>query len=162
MDLKTRKQLRLRSFDYNSNAYYFITICTHNRYPYFGKIIDSKLSSYSPFIENLIENSLKDLEDNFPSVEVIQHTLMPNHIHFILANGSDGKYNLGQIIRRFKSKTTIAYKKEAEKHSLKPLDESLWQRSYHEIIIRNQKQFEALWTYSVENPIKWEMDKYYE
>lgn len=34
------KSNRLQDFDYSSNWWYFITICTKNRQNYFGEIID--------------------------------------------------------------------------------------------------------------------------
>ena len=36
--LKTRKNIRLKTYDYSQNGMYFITICTKNRMKLFGEI----------------------------------------------------------------------------------------------------------------------------
>ena len=40
--LPHRKQLRLKEYDYSAEGYYFITICTQNRKPILGKIINNQ------------------------------------------------------------------------------------------------------------------------
>jgi len=103
---------RLQNWDYSSNGYYFITICTQNRFPYFGQIAveTQDLASLPP---NAPDASLPpDTSPNaslLPKVppqitqmgkiaqqywlEIPQHflfvtlgtfILMPNHIHGIL------------------------------------------------------------------------------
>lgn len=37
---------------------------------------------------------------------------------------------------------------------------SLFQRSYHDHIIRNEKEYKQIWEYIDTNPLKWEEDKY--
>ena len=37
----------------------------------------------------------------------------------------------------------------------------LWQRSYHEHIIRNEQDYLEIWNYIDGNPSKWADDKYY-
>ena len=38
---------------------------------------------------------------------------------------------------------------------------SLWQRSYHDHVIRNEKDYERIWNYIDTNFFKWEQDRYY-
>jgi hypothetical protein len=38
---------------------------------------------------------------------------------------------------------------------------SIWQKSYHDRIIRNEKEYLIRWQYIDENPIKLEEDEYY-
>ncbi len=45
---------RLHDWDYGSNGYYFITICTKNKLYYFGEIIDEKINlDHNPKIWHL-------------------------------------------------------------------------------------------------------------
>ena len=37
----------------------------------------------------------------------------------------------------------------------------VWQRSYHDHVIRNQSGYEKIWTYIDSNPQKWEEDCFY-
>ena len=57
---------------------------------------------------------------------------------------------LGQMIGYFKYQI------------VKALDVSnLWQRSYHDRIIRNEKEYLTVWEYIDTNHLKWELDRYY-
>ena len=38
----------------------------------------------------------------------------------------------------------------------------LWQRSFYEHIIRNDKDYERIATYIENNPLQWELDRFYE
>ena len=42
-ELHTRKTPRLKVWDYSLPYWYFVTICTHNHFDFFGKIEDSKV-----------------------------------------------------------------------------------------------------------------------
>jgi REP element-mobilizing transposase RayT len=37
----------------------------------------------------------------------------------------------------------------------------LWQRSYHDHIIRGEADYRKIWQYIDTNPQKWELDRYY-
>ena len=39
--------------------------------------------------------------------------------------------------------------------------ESIWQRSYHDHIIKGEEDYHKIWNYIAENPIKWELDCFY-
>ncbi len=41
------------------------------------------------------------------------------------------------------------------------LSKSIWQRSYYDHIIRNQQDYENIHHYIINNPEKWEEDKFY-
>ena len=38
----------------------------------------------------------------------------------------------------------------------------LWQRSYHEHVIRNEKDYQEIWEYIENNPARWAEDRYYQ
>lgn len=59
------------------------------------------------------------------------------------------------LIRDFKSVTTRAYK--TRTGSATPL----WQKSFYDEVIRDERQYEAVWRYISENPQKWREDEYY-
>lgn len=37
----------------------------------------------------------------------------------------------------------------------------IWQKLYYDHVIRNQHDYEQIWKYIDDNPLKWELDKYY-
>lgn len=78
---------------------------------------------------------------------------MPNHIHLIVVlnakSGGCGNPPLQNIVGQFKSYTTKKY------------GTQLWQRSYHDHIIRNETDYMNILQYIENNPLKWCDDKYY-
>ncbi|MBR4304301.1 MAG: hypothetical protein IKT81_03115 [Clostridia bacterium] len=45
--------------------------------------------------------------------------------------------------------------------STKHTGADLFQRSFHDHIIRNDEDYSKIWEYIDTNPLKWELDKYY-
>lgn len=39
---------------------------------------------------------------------------------------------------------------------------SLWQRTYYDHIVRDEEDYQRIWSYIETNPAKWEEDQYYE
>jgi putative transposase len=76
------KSNRLQNYDYSSNWWYFITICTKNKEHYFGKIQNGKmiLNEYG----KIIEKYFLEIPQHFINVVLDEYIIMPNHIHGIL------------------------------------------------------------------------------
>ena len=89
-----------------------------------------------------------------------KYVVMPNHIHLIVALKSDGvneknNVSLNQVMGLLKSGVT------REIHIIKPLMH-VWQRSFYDHIIRNQREYEKIWLYIESNPQNWSKDCFYE
>ena len=141
-----RKNPRLREYDYASPGMYFVTICTHRRSMLFGSIIDGVIIP-TRFGEYASE-AIASIPVHFPSAQPDHYVVMPNHVHMIIRIGeqSDTAYTLGQIIGGFKSTVTRVCKT------------PIWQRGYHEHVIRNNKDLEEIRTYIHNNPANWAQD----
>ena len=63
---------------------------------------------------------------------------------------------LGAIVRGFKSSVTKRLRKPHGNSELK-----IWQRNYYEHIIRNEIDLQNIRQYITLNPLKWEIDEYY-
>ena len=149
MTFYSRKSARIPNFDYSSTHYYFLTICTHNRICYFGK------SGQLNALGLVARQQIKEIEIHYEGVFVDQYVVMPNHVHMILIlDGNHGVNNVNQIIAQYKSGVT------REIHKFMP-DVIVWQRSYHDHVIRNRVSYEKIWAYIEQNPIKWEEDCFY-
>ena len=133
-------------YDYSSCNYYFITICTHNRLCLFGS--PDHLSES----RQIAKTHLEQLSSHYAGISVDKYVVMPNHIHMILILPSGNPYNLNQIIGQYKSGVTRMIRKNKSK------TEAVWQRSYHDHIIRNQKDYEMIWLYIHSNPANWKKD----
>lgn len=74
---------RLQNWDYGSNGRYFVTICTHNRACFFGKIVVTNkmiLSETGEFAHHF----WNEIPHHFPFVELGEFVVMPNHVHGII------------------------------------------------------------------------------
>lgn len=150
MELPKRKPTRLANFDYSSNHYYFITICTHEKKCIFGKA--KQLNTFGEIAKKNIEK----IHDVFSCVQVDQYVVMPNHIHMILtvSNLSEKKTSISTVLGQYKMSVT------KEIRQLQP-DLCVWQRSFHDHIIRNEKSYLKIWEYVKYNHQKWADDCYY-
>ena len=86
------------------------------------------------------------------------YVIMPNHIHLILhvQTGEAGrlpssptKAAVPSFVRGFKGAVSRA------------LGYSIWQRSYHDHIIRDEAEYHRIAQYIDENPARWESDEYH-
>ena len=108
-----RKEIRLKSYDYRSNGYYFITICTNRGKPYIKKY------------KEIIERILLSLPERFSGLKIDWYILMPTHLHMIFVF-NETKKDLSEIIRSFKALVT------------RNTRIKFWQRNYYEHVIRNE------------------------
>ena len=148
----SRKPTRIPNFDYSGDHYYFVTICTHEMSCFFGN--PGKLNIFG----KIAENDLQNMEHHFEHLELVKYVVMPNHIHVIIRIGCDqsaGKRpNLSTVVGLYKSGVTRKIRE------IQP-DLTVWQRSFHDHIIRNDVQFQKIWEYIENNPLQWELDCYY-
>ena len=64
-----------------------------------------------------------------------------------------------EIIRRLKSKTTVAYIHGVRDEGWPPFDRQLWQKGYYDHIIRRERVFDYIRNYIFLNPERWYYDK---
>ena len=91
-------------------------------------------------------------------MSVDNYVIMPNHIHMIvLMQEKDRMHSLIDVLCALKSRTT---------KMANALDGTtgrrIWQRSFHDHIIRDEKDYLKIWQYIDENPIRWEWDCFYQ
>ena len=160
-----RKQNRLKNYDYSSAGAYFITICTKDKKALFwnknqpdfvGEDIILPLDSVhlSPYVK-IVEEAIKVLSEHYTHIEVLQYVVMPNHIHMILYVS----YDNGRIISSPTSILTAVG--QMKRYISKKLGEKVWQRSFHDHIIRDKRDYEKISKYMYENPMKWQYDCFY-
>ena len=103
-------------------------------------------------IGKITDETIKYINEINTGVCIEKYVIMPNHIHMIiLINDSGGHGNppLQKIVGQIKSYTT------------KQFGKLLWQRSYHDHIIRGEKDYKKIWEYIDTNVIRWEKDCFY-
>lgn len=168
MKYPKRKHIRLKEYDYSQNGYYYITICAYEKKCIFGSVGRGLAPAtagmqdihLSPLGETA-EEQLFALELRYPFVRIDKYIIMPNHLHFVLVldgktAGASPRPTLSDIICAYKSLTTRLYNQR-----YKLTNNKIFQSSFYEHIIRNEKDYLAVWQYIDENPRKWENDEYY-
>jgi REP element-mobilizing transposase RayT len=68
---------------------------------------------------------------------------------------------IGDMMGAFKSITTVEYIRGVKNLGWKPFDGKIWQRNYYEHIIRNEQSYQNISNYIINNPAKWQDDKFY-
>ena len=175
MDSPKRKSPRLKDFDYSSPGYYFITICTKDKKKVLSHIVDGGYLNVGEGLRarpqvkltpigKKVESAILKIELLYSDVSVDKYVIMPNHIHMIIIKHPDNsqvtgghgdpplqKESIGidNVIGRLKSYTS-------HKHPT-----PLWQRSFHDHIIRGEKDYRKIWEYIDTNPSNWESDCFY-
>lgn len=160
----------MQNYDYSQAGYYFVTICTEDKQHLFGKIIDGVMILNNA--GKMIEKWYLELRSKY-NIEIQQYAIMPNHVHFIIAivgddlrvvqqnSGTHAGASLQSIIQWFKTMTTNEYIKGVKSDVYPPFEKRIWQRNYFEHVIRNDSELHEIREYIVNNPAKWELDKYY-
>lgn len=152
MEYPKRKSTRIPNYDYSTQNYYFVTICTHEKRCIFGA------PEKPNYFGKIAGDYLSRIPEIYPDVQIEKYVVMPNHVHGILILGvGAGEKNLPrltEVIGKYKAAVTKKI------HESQPLL-SVWQRSFHDHIIRNQPEFEKIWNYIEGNPSKWEEDCFF-
>lgn len=160
---------RLRSWDYSSPGWYFVTVCTRNKETFFGDVVCGEMC---------LSEAGRIVSDEWMKTEIIRSNIrldewiiMPNHIHGILVIvdrttnveaprrgvSTITKWKpgtLGAIINQFKSISTKRIRRAG-------FPAFAWQPRFYDHIIRNDDALSRIRTYIQNNPQKWDSDRYY-
>jgi REP element-mobilizing transposase RayT len=122
-----------------------------------------QLSEYGVIADNEIKN-IPIIRDE---IEIDCYVIMPNHIHLIacIAGADDNRpanrleqradchpplrKSIPNMVQGFKGAVT------------RQIGFSIWQRSYHDHIIRNEQDYACIAEYIENNPQRWEQDCFY-
>ena len=160
MNQSNRQTRRLQDFDYRQAGGYFITICTWNRKPILSTIRDATVQPTE--IGTIVRREWERTIELRPEVALDEYVLMPDHMHAVLRiveavreqNASVGFHrqprSLGSIVGGFKAASTSRIRSFLGVPGLR-----VWQRNYHEWIIRDDRHLEAVRRYIRQNPVRW-------
>ncbi len=157
-----RKQNRLMGYDTSQNGAYFITVCVKDRAEILWRSVGADAhigpANIMPLVElswygQVTEKYLKRIKG------IEKYVVMPNHIHCIIRIDREEQgpmwasaptiQSIPQLIKSFKTLVT------------KEIGFPIFQRSYHDHIIRNEREYEKIWNYIDGNPLCWEKDCFY-
>jgi len=122
----------------------------------FGNVV-MELNSFGLIVKNQIEW----LENQYPYISIHNYVIMPNHFHLILEIDSS-KVNTNEIKIKSLSSLMGALKTTSSKQIRDfGFIDFAWHRSFHDHIIRNEKEYELISNYIDRNPQKWFEDRFY-
>jgi REP element-mobilizing transposase RayT len=157
--LRHRKSIRLKEYDYSYPGWYYVTICTKDFIPWFGKVKNGRVV-YNK-LGNTAVKFFEGIPDHFKNTEIDEYIVMPNHVHGIIiindvvgtrdrvslrSFGKIEKHSLSIIINQYKGSITRFARKNG-------FDKFAWQPRFYEHIIRNDIDLHRIRTYIRNNPL---------
>ena len=158
MDLPQRKHPRLKSYDYSTPGAYFITICTQNKKCLLSQIVGRGLAPAETVLTacgQVAKQQLLMIPSRYPGTAIEHFVIMPNHIHLLLRVCAD------EYGRPLVAPTMSRVVKQLKGVVSKQAGISIWQKSFHDHIIRNREDYEEHSRYIYENPMRWYYDELY-
>ncbi len=159
MNLPKRKSARLNDYDYSSDGAYFITICTHKRKNILSYIIVGEGSPLPKltYKGKIAEKILLSLNQKYSTIKIDKYVIMPNHIHIILTVFNDGRGNPSPTITNVIGWLKYNITKQINQVDRK-VGNKIFQRSFHDHIIQDERDYLKIWNYIDTNPQKWNND----
>lgn len=175
-----RKTPRLQGYDYAQEGAYFVTICTYERVPLFGDVVEGQMRLSA--LGKIADDLWGTISEHRANVILDDHIVMPNHVHgilfiiepnsvqppvgmrrassaeFISSSLSKGakRGTLSTIIGAYKSAVTRTINSQMGLRA--PI---VWQDSFHDHIIRNEHSLNHIREYVQNNPARWAEDSFY-
>ena len=159
MEQPRRKPNRLKDYDYSTAGAYFITICTKDRKSLLWEDVGASIARpaavrLSPY-GHIVDQAIRQIPAHYPAVLLENYTVMPNHIHLLLRidTDPDGRAldapTISQVIQQMKGIVT------------KRIGWPIWQKLFHDHVIRNERDYLKIWEYIEYNPIRWKEDCFF-
>lgn len=171
-DLPRRKNIRLKGYDYSQSGAYFITLCVKDRYNLLWENdvdVGTRIVRHHDIIQypqlsntgKVVDIAVNNIHEKYPTILVDKYVIMPNHIHTILVlQGEDERIiNSGRPMAAPTISTVI---NQMKGYVTKQIGFSIWQKLFHDHIIRNEAEYQKIWEYIDTNPLKWQNDCYYD
>ena len=126
--------IRLSPENYRGRRLYFVTVCTHLRLPVFA---DQTNGDW--VLRHLVDSAARN---NF---SLHAFCVMPDHLHF-LTEGTTDDSDLIRFANAFKQQTAFEYRKRCPN--------ILWQKRFHDYILRRADAIESVAAYIWMNPVR--------
>ena len=146
MDRPSRKPNRLPGYDYAENGAYFITCCTIGKQCLFA---DRETPHLLTPWGVLVDQAIRDIASHYPGVQLEQYVVMPNHIHLLLLLSNSG-VSVSRVVQQLKRSVS------------KQIGKQVWQKSFHDRVVRNDVEYRKIWAYIDTNILRWDKDCFYQ
>ena len=159
-----RKPTRLCGFDYNKVGAYFITICTKDRACILSRVVGVDVLGDPSAVEllpcGMVANKyIAQIDGVYANIHIEKYVIMPNHIHMLICVSENGSPRTSTPTKQ--TAVIPNFVSTLKRFCNKECGESIWQRGFHDHIIRNRKDYEEHLRYIYENPMRWHFDELY-
>ena len=166
-DYSYRKKNRLINYDYSQNGAYFITICAENRKKIFSEIVGGGVLDTPQTRLNqcgaVIVRRIEEMNRIYRHIKTTKYVVMPNHIHLLVHIDREEICGAAGTSRTPSPTSALIpqYVSTLKRMCNKEIGRNIWQRSYHDRIIRDDAEYDKIWQYIDTNPLRWELDCFY-
>ena len=183
-----RRSVRLAGYDYSQPGAYFVTICAQDRSRFFGEVVGGQMHLNEPGrmivgqwtalpqrFPVVCLDAFVVMPNHLHGILIIRHVGAPLVGALVGARnaGSTGTMRaatdddqnvrrqpgLGDIVGAFKSISTVEYGRGVRAEGWPCYRDRLWQRDYHEHIIRDEDSLNRIRLYITANPVNWSTDR---
>ena len=163
MEQHVRKPNRLKQFNYSSPGAYFLTICTEGQQPILCQIVgggaldapEVRLTKTGSIVRKHLLSG-----NRISGVTVDKFVIMPNHIHIILIIDTSVSRETARPASPANA-TIPHFVATFKRFCHRDVGKQIFQRSYHDHVIRNDSDYRRIWQYIDNNPARWQEDCFY-
>lgn len=144
-----RKNHRLKNFEYGAGYSYHAVMNVKKENVFLSKIVEAPDGDGVVILSDIgktVDEMIKKTDNIYPGVTVDAYAIMPRHVHLLITiendENGDGRAALTKIVAGIKSFVTKKY------------GEGIWQRSYYDTVLDNEKSFFAALNYINANPVE--------
>ena len=154
MELPVRKHPRMKEYNYANAGCYFLTFCVKGHKCCLGDVIAPIHESELPEVilsetGQITKEAIERIPNVYQDVVLDSYAVMPNHVHLLMTLGSAAETSIPMIVRAVKTAVS------------RSVGMSIWQDSYYDHVVRNQREYEKIWNYISSNAAKWMEDRYF-
>ncbi len=145
-----RKSIRLQRYDYSHPGYYFVTVCAFEKQRLFGRYENGRvvLNEWG----DIVHDEWTHIPKTWPHIQLDEYIILQDHIHGIIVINSAAAavgasqrdapkrdsylkpQSIGAMLAQFKSRVVKRIRQ------ITPYRHYIWQRGYHDRIIRNDAE----------------------
>ena len=103
----------------------------------------------------IVEEAILNIPKSYSMISVDNYVVMPNHVHLLLQIHSDES---GRAMLAPRISTII---QQMKGYITKRIGVPIWQKFFHDHVIRGEQDYLKIWEYIDNNPQKWELDCFY-
>ena len=152
-----RKRLRYQGHDYRGPCCAHVTICTQNRQPLFGTVTRDGMNLNDA--GKFVDATLLAFNSGTDEIAIDTHIVMPDHVHAVIVLGTNPdvvtEISISDVVQRIKMRVMKSWPNGIRTRGWPPYDTHLWQRSFHDTLIENDRHLKSTREYILANPARW-------